>query len=190
MAFRYFWIAAIALVLISTACQKSGNTESGEKKAVVKPLQGLESVHRVRLDVVLPVLLFPTLSDNETEAQRKALLDHAEALLHEQLPQLHTDGEPDDWTLEFRLERQYENLPPMSAKVRNHWTVCRVRLTKPCEVDGRKAIAVAYAGPVLRPENRSLWLHQERWPRDIDGSIDQAMPSFIENWKAANPDAP
>lgn len=164
-----FRIALSVLLSLSTlGCTGSKqrgtcSTATGGEGAI---LRGLQEVHQVRLQVTIPA--------NEADAVQQALQARAKDQIREHLPQLSTDGMPEDWLLEFSIVWHYENLPLGAAKVRDRWAVCHVRLVKPTMVDGRNTAAVAYTGPVLWPErvSKTPWSNETPWPSDL------SMPSI------------
>lgn len=151
--------------------------ESGEQE----PLRALESLTRVRLDLLFGEQPFP-----------KGEPFHAEVLetLRQHLPQVSADGSADDWRVEVKVlfpDRRTEPGIVGQPVVRDTYA-WQVRVLKEAVVDGRIVTAVAYdarAGETPYDSPPGNWGFKDpRWLAQ-----DKAIARLAEAWRQDNPEA-
>lgn len=181
MAPKMVPVLLLSLTVIVCAAQSPVPATAPAVAPATRPgeaLVGLQSLTRVQLKLT-----------DVTEAVREEVVKQ----FREQLPELHTAGSGDDWTLEFvsgvaSVEQgakistgRTPMVPVMSL---------RCRLSKTVVVDGRSAMAVAYEGPAAteRPPPDARFAEFAR-PLDLKTLMLGAISGFVKDWWEANPKA-
>ncbi|RPI63474.1 MAG: hypothetical protein EHM48_02405 [Planctomycetaceae bacterium] len=202
MIYRIFITLFLSLVVVGCVAEKPSTQKMSTQPDTAKistqpasrigkePLQGLQSLYRIQLKIEP--------NYNASVDDKKALQAEAVKQLREQLPQLDTSGTSDDWTLEFVFGVD-TILGPDTSVGRSELSstlTCSYRVFRNIVIDQRVATAVAYQVPVYSlhsvDRNRSLnpsMILQDRLLPTHNALLDNAIASFIAEWRVANPNA-
>lgn len=185
---RLAWVALVFSCVTGCADERPAakHVAATPLEAEAPALQGLQALQRVRLQIKAPEK-WP-FGQPVTAEVRSALQERGATMMREQLPELRLDGDDKDWVLEFDLIPQIEPLPNAVAKPPDLWFECRARLFKSRVVDRREVIALAYEGQLGR--SGFLDRFSDPAPEKFSEALDEAIPRFVEDWRAANSRTP